>query len=545
MYRACSMPRASGESNQVMGTRATALQHPEKAAIVMAESGGTLTYGELSCRADQYANFFRRLGCETGDSIAFTIENCPEFFAICIGALRAGLYYTAVSTYLSPVESRYIVEDCGASIYISSAQFNTRAEELGETLSDEVRLYSLGGEIGGYRYLEDAVATMPAEPISDETKGQDLLYSSGTTGQPKGVKIELTGESPESMSELFGAIVDLYRFDADSVYLSPGPLYHAAPLRFNLAILLCGGTSIIMQRFDPVIALAAVEKYGCTHSQWVPTMFIRMLKLPEVERKKHSMSSMQVVIHAAAPCPVPVKERMIAWWGPVIHEYYAGTEGSGFCAVASEEWLAHKGTVGRPLFGAVHIVDEHGDELDAGQIGTIYFSGGTDFEYLNDPDKTRTAYNAEGWSTLGDIGYLDDEGFLYLTDRKAYMIISGGVNIYPQESEDVLVMHPRVADAAVIGIPDEEMGEQVKAVIQLIDHAERGPDMAAELLGYCRDYLSPIKCPKSVDFVEALPRHATGKLYKRLLRDKYWSANANLTPPAQSAPNTAAILGPP
>ena len=527
MYSACSIPRASRESDRVMGTRAIALQHPDKAAIVMAESGDTCTYGELSGRADQYANLFRQLGCETGDGIAFTIENCPEFFAVCIGALRAGLYFTAVSTYLSPAESQYIVADCGARIYISSAQFTTRAEALGKTLPDEVRLFSLGEEIGGYHRLEDEVATMPAEPIADETRGQDLLYSSGTTGQPKGVKIDLTGESPESISDNTRAIIHLYQYRAETVYLSPAPLYHAAPLRFNLVNLWCGGLSVIMRRFDPATALAAIEKYKCTHSQWVPTMFIRMLKLPVAERKKHDVSNMQVALHAAAPCPVQVKERMIEWWGPVIHEYYAGTEGSGFCTVTSQDWLAHKGTVGRPLYGAVHVVDEYGDELGTGEIGTIYFSGGTDFEYLNDPEKTRTAHNAEGWSTMGDVGYLDDDGFLYLTDRKAYMIISGGVNIYPQESEDVLVMHPRITDAAVFGIPDEEMGEQVKAVIQLVDHAEQGPHMAAELIAYCRDHLSPIKCPKSIDFIEELPRQATGKLYKQLLKDRYWTADAD------------------
>jgi acyl-CoA synthetase (AMP-forming)/AMP-acid ligase II len=506
-----------------MGFRAAALQSPDKPAIVMVESGETVSYGELSDRADQYANYFRQLGIEAGDSIAFTLDNCPEFYAICIGALRAGLYYTALSTYLSPAESQYIVEDCGARLYICSAHFDTRAEELEKRLSSEVRLYSFGGAIAGYVPLEDEVSTMPMVPIANETKGQDLLYSSGTTGQPKGVKVDLTGESPESISESFVAICELYDFSADSIYLSPAPLYHAAPLRFNLAILLRGGTSVIMRRFEPVAALEAIEKYRCTHSQWVPTMFIRMLKLPETARQQHDVSSMRVAIHAAAPCPIAVKERMIEWWGPVINEYYAGTEGSGFCAVASKDWLEHKGTVGRPLFGAVHIVGDDGNELGTGQIGTIYFSGGTDFEYLNDPDKTLTAYNAQGWSTLGDVGYLDDEGYLYLTDRKAYMIISGGVNIYPQESEDVLVMNPRVADAAVFGIPDEEMGEQVKAVIQLIDHADEGPDMAAELIAYCRDHLSSIKCPKSIDFIEALPRHATGKLYKRLLKDRYCS----------------------
>jgi long-chain acyl-CoA synthetase len=512
-----------------MGVRAAARQHPEKVAIVMVESGETLTYQELSQRADQYANFFRKLGCQTGDGIAFTLDNCPEFFAICIGALRSGLYYTAISTYLSPAETRYIVEDCGARLYISSAQFASAAAELGRMIASKLDLFSLGGDIEGYLPLEDEVAAMPAEAIADETKGQDLLYSSGTTGQPKGVKIELTGESPETMSDNTQAVARLYGFSADTVYLSPAPLYHAAPLRFNLVTLLFGGTSIIMRRFEPLAALQAIEKYRCTHSQWVPTMFIRMLKLPEAERRRHDVSSMRVAIHAAAPCPVSVKERMIEWWGPVIHEYYAGTEGSGFCAVASKDWLEHKGTVGRPLFGAVHIVDDDGNELGTGDIGTIYFSGGTDFEYLNDPAKTRTAYNEKGWSTLGDVGFVDQDGFLYLTDRKSYTIISGGVNIYPQEAEDVLVMHPKVADAAVFGIPDEDMGEQVKAVVQLVDAVDEGPAMAGELITYCRDHLSTIKCPKSIDFIEVLPRHATGKLYKRLLRDQYWDPDANPT----------------
>ncbi|MDX1403077.1 MAG: acyl-CoA synthetase [Woeseiaceae bacterium] len=512
-----------------MGLRKNASEHSEKTAILMAECGTTLTYGELSARADQYARFFRRRGLRTGDGIAFTLENCSEFYAICFGALRAGLYYTALSTYLTPAETHYIVTDCGARLYISSAKFGAQAETLDDLLPGDIERYALGGEIAGYAPLEREIAAMPAKPIDDESKGQDLLYSSGTTGQPKGVKIALTGDSPEVLSDNARAIVGLYGFSPDTVYLSPAPLYHAAPLRFNLITLTIGGTSVIMRRFDPVAALQAIETHRCTHSQWVPTMFIRMLKLPDAERLKYDVSSMQVAIHAAAPCPVPVKERMIEWWGPVIYEYYAGTEGSGFCTVASKEWLEHRGTVGRPLFGAIHIVDEDGRELGPGEIGTIYFSGGTDFEYLNDPVKTRNAHNEKGWSTLGDIGYTDDEGFLYLTDRKAYMIISGGVNIYPQECEDVLVMHPQVADAAVFGIPDPDLGERVKAVVQLLDPADAGPELAQSLLDYCRQQLSPVKCPKSVDFVDSLPRQATGKLYKRLLQQSYASGDAKLT----------------
>ena len=349
-----------------------------------------------------------------------------------------------------------------------------------------------------------------------------MLYSSGTTGRPKGVRVPLSGQPLGTPTPLLAMMGALYGMDEHTVYLSPAPLYHAAPLRFCMSVLRLGGTCIVMEKFDPRLALELIERHRVTHSQWVPTMFIRMLKLPEEERARFDLSSQRVAIHAAAPCPIPVKEQMIDWWGPILHEYYAGTEGNGFTAITSEEWLAHRGSVGRPLRGAVHIVDDEGRELPPGQEGTVYFSGGARFEYHNDPEKTRSAYDERGWSTLGDVGYLDEEGYLYLTDRKAHMIISGGVNIYPQETENVLVLHPKVADVAVIGVPNEEFGEEVKAVVQLLDPAEAGPELAEELIAWCRERLSAIKCPRSVDFVEELPRHPTGKLYKRLLKDRYW-----------------------
>ena len=306
------------------------------------------------------------------------------------------------------------------------------------------------------------------------------------------------------------------------VYLSPAPLYHAAPLRFCMSVHQVGGTVIVMERFDPEEALALIQRYQVTHSQVVPTMFVRMLKLPDEVRARYDVSSLAGVVHAAAPCPVALKEQMIEWWGPIIHEYYAGTEGNGFVYCNSEDWLAHKGTVGKAIAGEIHIVDEDGEEVPVGQEGTIYFGGGTEFEYHNDPKKTAESRNDKGWSTLGDVGRLDEDGFLYLTDRKSYMIITGGVNVYPQEAENILAMHPKVLDVAVIGVPNEDFGEEVKAVVQPMDMAEAGPDLERELIAYCREHLADVKCPRSVDFTDELPRHPTGKLYKRLLRDKYW-----------------------
>jgi acyl-CoA synthetase (AMP-forming)/AMP-acid ligase II len=314
----------------------------------------------------------------------------------------------------------------------------------------------------------------------------------------------------------------LYGGNPEMVYVTPAPLYHAAPLRFTRAIQRLGGTAIIMEHFDPAGYLAAIDKYKATHTQVVPTMFVRLLKLDEAERKAHDVSSLTCCIHAAAPCPIPVKEQMIEWWGPIIYEYYAGTEGNGFCAINSEEWLGHKGSVGKPLVGTLHIVSDEGEELGVGEDGTIYFEGGGQFEYHNDPEKTKSSRNDRGWSTLGDVGHVDEEGYLYLTDRKAYMIISGGVNIYPQEAENVLVTHPKVMDVAVFGVPNEDFGEEVKAVVQPIDMADAGPELERELIAYCKEQLAALKCPRSIDFEAELPRHPTGKLYKRLLKDRYW-----------------------
>ena len=366
------------------------------------------------------------------------------------------------------------------------------------------------------------MAAQPATRIADEVAGNDMLYSSGTTGRPKGVKIPFLREPIDAISPLLEVSRKVYGMDENTVYLSPAPLYHAAPLRFNMTVMRLGGTCVIMESFDPERYLALVQEHRITHTQLVPTMFVRMLKLPPEVRARYDVSSLRCAVHAAAPCPVPVKQQMIEWWGPILYEYYAGTEGNGLTLVTSPEWLERPGTVGRAVVGKLHICDDDGNELPPGEQGTIYFSDGRPFEYHNDPDKTAQATNRHGWTTLGDVGYVDEGGYLFLTDRKAFMIISGGVNIYPQEAENVLVMHPKVADVAVFGVPNEEFGEEVKAVVQPRDMRDATPEFAAELIAWCRERLAHIKCPKSIDFEEELPRAPTGKLYKRELRDRYW-----------------------
>jgi len=277
-----------------------------------------------------------------------------------------------------------------------------------------------------------------------------------------------------------------------------------------------------MEHFDAERSLQLIERHRITHSQWVPTMFVRMLKLPDELRLRHDLSSMRVAVHAAAPCPIDIKQRMLEWWGPIIFEYYAGTENNGFCTITPQEWLLHKGSVGRASQGVLHICDEDGNELGRGETGLVYFSDGPQFEYHNDPVRTAQSRNSKGWTTLGDIGRLDADGYLYLVDRRAFMIISGGVNIYPQEAESVLLGHPKVVDVAVVGVPSEDLGEEVKAVVQLLDPADAGPELKAELMAYCRQHIAAFKCPRSIDFDAELPRHPTGKLYKQMVRRRYW-----------------------
>jgi acyl-CoA synthetase (AMP-forming)/AMP-acid ligase II len=496
---------------------------PDKPAIIMAGSGEGLTYRELEERSNQGAQLFRKLGLQPGDAVALFMENNLHYLEICWAAQRAGLYFTCISSRLTAGEVEYIVRDCGAKLLIASSGLAKAASEL-PALLRQVKFFMVGGAIDGYAGYEAEAGALPITRIADETSGTDMLYSSGTTGRPKGVRVPLSGAAIDAPSPLLMLVAALFAFGEHTIYLSPAPLYHAAPLRYCMAVQRAGGTVIVMEHFDAEAALALIEKHRATASQWVPTMFVRMLKLPEDVRAKYDVSSVRAAIHAAAPCPIEVKRKMIDWWGPVLHEYYAGTEGNGFCYVNSADWLAHPGTVGKSLLGEIHICDDEGNEVAAGEEGIIHFAGASEFRYHNDDEKTRASRHPahSDWSTLGDVGKLDAEGYLYLTDRKAFMIISGGVNIYPQEAENVLIGHPKVADVAVIGVPNEEFGEEVKAVVQPADWNDATPALAEELIAYSRERLSPIKCPRSVDFERELPRHATGKLYKRLIRDRYW-----------------------
>ncbi len=499
-----------------------AQSHPEKPAYVMAASGETVTYRQLDQQSNRIAQLFRSLGLKAGDHIALFLENNPRFFEVCWGAQRSGLIYTAISSRLTAAEVEYIVGDCGARLFITSKYLADKAAELALLLERVPHRYMIDGTMPGYEPWEATIARFPAMPIADQTAGYDMLYSSGTTGQPKGVLPVVEPQPIDYDNPLLAVTRKRYGMDAHTVYLSPAPLYHAAPLRFNMSVMRLGGTSVIMEHFDAEEFLKLVGKYRITHTQVVPTMFVRFLKLPDEVRLKHDVSSLKCAIHAAAPCPIPTKEKMIEWWGPIVWEYYGGTEGNGLTMCNASEWMAHKGTVGRAVVGTLKICDEDGNELPQGEAGTIYFADGRPFQYHNDPKKTADSRNAKGWTTLGDVGYVDGDGFLHLTDRKAFMIISGGVNIYPQEAENLLITHPKVMDCAVFGVPNPDFGEEVKAVVQPRSMADAGPALAEELLAFCRQHLADIKCPRSIDFEAELPRHPTGKLYKRLLRDRYW-----------------------
>jgi long-chain acyl-CoA synthetase len=506
-------------------------EHP---AVIMADTGASTSFREIDERSSRLAGFLAAHGMHRGDHLAILMPNEAAYLEAAWAAQRSGLFYTPVNWHLTAEEAAYIVRDCGARVLIASAALADLAGRVAAAAPGlKIRLM-IGGERPGFGNYAAAVAGHPPQPPDGQVEGRYMFYSSGTTGRPKGITVQLTGEPFGTRSPLDSLMAMAYGFGPDSVYLCTGPLYHAAPLGWSLGTQRNGGTVVLMERFDPLRALELIQRHRVTHAQFVPAMFVRMLKLPEAQRRGFDLSSLRVAVHAAAPCPVAVKEAMIDWWGPIIHEYYAGSEGIGFCAIDTPAWLRHKGSVGKALIGTPHVLDDSGAELPAGQVGTVWFSGGPRFEYHNDPGKTAAAYDERGWGTLGDLGWLDEEGFLYLADRRTDLIISGGVNIYPKEVEDVLILHPAVADVAVIGVPDEEMGQQVKAVVEPADPQGAGPGLAAELIGYCRERLAHYKCPRSVDFDRELPRLPSGKLLKRVIRERYPAA-APPVPPARNS----------
>jgi long-chain acyl-CoA synthetase len=506
-----------------MHPRAHAQTAPHKPAFIMAYSGETVTYGELEARSNQGAHLFRALGLKAGDGVAIFLENHPRYFEVVWAAERAGLTFTCISSKLTGGEVEYIVRDCGAKAFIASPALAEAALAAAAAVPAAVP-FMVGEATAPFRSFEAERGRFPTTPIADEGAGQPLLYSSGTTGRPKGVRRAPPPAAADGAPSPLGTMAQL-RFGwtpPDIVYLSPAPLYHAAPLAWTMGVHVQGGTVVVMERFDAEDALRFIERHRINNGQFVPTHFVRMLKLPDEVKARYDLSSLRSVVHAAAPCPVPVKEQMIAWWGPIIHEYYAGTEGNGTTTITAEEWLAHKGSVGRATLGAVRICDEAGEPLPPRQEGLVFFEGGGRFEYHGDAAKTAESRNQRGWSTLGDVGWLDEEGYLYLTDRKSFMIISGGVNIYPQELENLLITHPKVTDVAVVGAPDPDMGEKVVAVVQPAPGAAHDDELRAELMAFARANLSHVKAPRVIDFMSELPRHATGKLYKRLIRDAYW-----------------------
>ncbi len=501
--------------------------NPQRPAFIMAGTGQAVSYAEYEARTNQLAHFLADQGLGHQDHYSIFMENNDRYLESCAAGERSGLYYTCINSYLTAEEVAYIVNNSESQILITSlAKLEVAQQALSQCPQvKQVVVADANDEVlpDGFVALVKVCAGMSEAPLQNEWLGTSMLYSSGTTGRPKGIIRPLPKQLPSEPLPIFAFLGQLWGYREDMIYLSPAPLYHSAPQAAVNLTLRYGGTVIIMERFDASEYLALIERYNVSHSQLVPTMFSRMLKLPEAERLRHDLSSLEIAVHAAAPCPVMVKQQMIEWWGPIIHEYYGATEGLGFAACNTEEWLAHPGTVGKIVLGELAVLDDDMRPLPMGEPGTLWFKTATEFSYHNDPGKTAESTSADGsMTTVGDVGYVDADGFLYLTDRKTFMIISGGVNIYPQECEDLLIAHPKVDDAAVFGVPNVDLGEEVKAVVQPAAGVAGNETLIEELLGYLSEHLSRQKIPRSIDFAGELPRLPTGKLYKRLLRDQYW-----------------------
>lgn len=496
---------------------------PERPAVIFAGSGVVIRYGELESRANRCAHLLRRLGLRRGDHVAILMENQPHFFEMVWASHNAGLYYTPISWRFHIDEIAFILADCAAQVLLCSQAQAGLLPILQQRLP-ALRCVVAGSVIGEASEYERALSDCPDKPIDTESRGSDMLYSSGSTGRPKGIKQTLPDAAIDKPSAMFQIYEQRFGWTPDTVYLMPAPLYHSGPLRFSMAMQHLGATLIVMERFDALQALEACVRYRVTDAHLVPTMLVRLLKLPESQRAGFDLSGLVRVVHGAGPIARETKQEAIAWLGPILEESYGGTEGNGMTLISTDEWLLHPGSVGRAFVGSIHILDEHGKERPVGETGIVYFSGGPRFQYHNDPERTRDAYDAQGRSTLGDIGYLDTAGYLYLTDRRNNLVITGGVNVFPQEIENVLITHPEVMDVAVFGVPDVEMGERLVAVVQPRDPAAAGPALAAELQQWVRSRLAGYKIPRRVDFRGELPRHDTGKIYTRLLKAEYLAA---------------------
>jgi len=500
---------------------------PDKPALIFEPSGHTVTYGELADRTWRLMRLLHDQGLRRGDHLAILMENNPRFLEVCWAALKSGMYVTAINRYLTADEAGFILGDCSASVLVTSAAMaETAAGALAQAPGCALRLM-VDGVAEGFASYEDAIAAAMPGPV-ENWAGDFMLYSSGSTGRPKGIKRPLLDAPIEDGWRLKPSQAK-YGFGPEMVYLSPAPLYHSAPLSYVLGTHYFGGTAVIMEKFEPADALALIETHRITHSQWVPTMFVRFLKMAEAERNAHDLSSHKVAVHSAAPCSVEVKRGMIDWWGPIIEEYFGATEGNGSTSITSAEWLERPGSVGRARAGIIHICGEDGEDVPTGEIGQIYFEQpALVFTYHGDPAKTASAQHPKHptWTSVGDIGYVDEAGYLFLTDRKSFMIISGGVNIYPQAIENALVLHPKVADVAVIGVPNPDFGEEVKAIVEPAAGIAGTPELAAELATYLKGQIAKHTIPRSFDFMETLPRLPTGKLSKQTLKAKYWPAPA-------------------
>ncbi|HEX3793694.1 MAG TPA: AMP-binding protein [Acidimicrobiales bacterium] len=496
-----------------------AAQGPDRPALITAF--GTRTYGELNANCNRLVRALRARGLVAGDSVALMCTNRPEFLEVLYAAQRAGLRLTPINWHLTAEEAAYIVGNCEAKALIGAAELGDKLTETAKGADGELVCLSVGGVVNGFASYEEVIAEQDGADITDPVFGSQMLYTSGTTGRPKGVKRD--GATPSALATVnFCGYDESWQTSVDA-HLLTGPLYHAAPLAFSVAVpMLYGVPVVIMEQWDPTETLRLIEEHGITHTHMVPTMFHRMLALNDEVRARYDLSSLRFIIHGAAPCPVTVKSRLIEWLGPIVVEYYAATEGLG-TLVDSTTWLAHPGTVGRPMVAdLVKVADDDGNPVAPGEVGLVFLRApaATKFEYFGDAEKTAGAFRGD-YFTLGDMGYMDDEGYLFLTDRTANLIISGGVNIYPAEVDAVLLQHPAVGDVATIGIPDEEWGESVLAVVQPAEGVTGDEALAAELIAFCREHLAHFKCPRRIDFSVQLPREDTGKIFKRKLRDDY------------------------